>query len=177
MKGNPYTRSDLELVVAAYNAGRSSEEIAQALNRTPNAIRNLIYRLRLEPRLDEFGLGGLKNHVFTPEEDEQLLQLRAEGYKDKQIACIMGLPREAVASHTTYLRRKYGNDAVPFKRRPYTSKEVQIALEMWRAGAGRYEIAKALNRDAVGVTCYITYLRKIYGEEVVPRRRGKGGKT
>lgn len=172
MSKNFYTPEELRLVETAYKAGRSYEEIAKALGRTEPAIRNLAYRMRLDPKFEGYGLGGPKNHHFTPEMDEQLLQLREKGYKDKQIACIMGLPYETITSRIHYLREKIGPEAVPFKYRSYNSREIKTMLEMWQAGAGRYEIAKALRREPGTVTCYISYLRRLYGEETVPRRRG-----
>lgn len=176
MSGDYYTREELELIVAARKAGRSIEEIAQAINRTPNAIRGTLCRLRMLPQYAEYDLGETVNHVSTPAKDEQMLQLRQQGYSDKQIACIMGLPYNTVTSRIFYLRRLHGEEAVPLKNRPYTSKEIKTALEMWREGAGRREIGEALGRDPHSVTCYINYLRRIYGEEAVPRRQRKGGK-
>ena len=137
-----WTPEELKLLRDMRKEGRGWEEIAEALpGRTANGARARYGHLKDKTPF-------IRESIWTPEEDERVVDLRVQGREWEEIAeALPGRTRAAVRAR--YFAVK-GNSSTPnVQRRPWTPEEDKLLKDLKAQGLPYKEIAKSFPQRKV----------------------------
>lgn len=168
VKYKQWTETDIAVLKRMLDDGKSTVEIAVALNRpSKETVEQKIYQLRKEGVLPTPTTKKVDTkHVWTDEEIGVLKRLVETGCSSEDIAQILGRPTVSSIDIMVCRLRKSGDINLPSPHKDttfnktWTDEEEETIISMRREGYKIKEIADALGKSYPQVNCKISRLRE-----------------